>query len=59
MSNCVEKQDIPVMIVFKGMGIESDQEVVQMIGTEEKFLAALAHYVLKSAIEQAFSLRLR
>jgi DNA-directed RNA polymerase III subunit RPC2 len=31
-----------VIIVFKGMGIESDQEIVQMIGTEEKFLAALA-----------------
>jgi DNA-directed RNA polymerase beta subunit len=42
VTNYVEKQDIPVVIVFKGMGIESDQEVVQMIGTEEKFLAALA-----------------
>ena len=31
-----------MIIVFKGMGIESDQEVVQMIGTEDKFLAALA-----------------
>jgi len=31
-----------VIIVFKGMGIESDQEVVQMIGTDDKFLAALA-----------------
>ena len=30
------------MVLFKGMGIESDQEVVQMIGTEENFLSSLA-----------------
>ena len=30
------------MIVFKAMGIESDQEAVQMIGTEDKILAAVA-----------------
>ena len=30
------------MIVFKAMGVESDQEAVQMIGTEDKILAAVA-----------------
>ena len=35
-------QDLPVIVVFKAMGIESDQEAVQMIGTEEKILAAVA-----------------
>jgi len=30
------------MIVFKAMGIESDQEAVQMIGTEDRILAAVA-----------------
>jgi len=35
-------QDLPVVIVFKAMGIESDQEAVQMIGTEEKILAAIS-----------------
>jgi len=30
------------MVVFKAMGIESDQEAVQMIGTEEKVLASVA-----------------
>jgi len=35
-------QDLPIIIVFKAMGIESDQEAVQMIGTEEKILAAIA-----------------
>jgi DNA-directed RNA polymerase III subunit RPC2 len=34
-------QDIPVLVVFKGMGIETDQEVIQMIGTEQIVLAAL------------------
>lgn len=35
-------QDIPIVIVFKGMGIECDQEIVQMVGTEEETLAAMA-----------------
>ena len=35
-------QDLPIIIVFKAMGIESDQEAVQMIGTEERILAAIA-----------------
>ena len=35
-------QELPVIIVFKAMGIEADQEAVQMIGTEEKILAAVA-----------------
>jgi len=38
----VHVQDLPIMIVFKAMGIESDQEAVQMIGTEDKILAAVA-----------------
>ena len=35
-------QDIPVAIVFKAMGVECDQEIVQMVGCEEKTIAALA-----------------
>lgn len=31
-------QDLPVVIVFKAMGIVSDQEIAQMIGTEEEAL---------------------
>lgn len=31
-------QDLPVVIVFKAMGIVSDQEIAQMIGTEEDVL---------------------
>ncbi|KAI5213231.1 Dna-Directed Rna polymerase Iii Subunit Rpc2 [Manis pentadactyla] len=33
-------EDIPIVIIFKAMGVESDQEIVQMIGTEEHVMAA-------------------
>ncbi|KAL4232908.1 DNA-directed RNA polymerase III subunit RPC2 [Mactra antiquata] len=35
-------EDIPVAIVFKAMGFESEQEFVQMIGSEEEVLGAVA-----------------
>ncbi|XP_076078622.1 DNA-directed RNA polymerase III subunit RPC2-like isoform X1 [Mytilus galloprovincialis] len=35
-------EDIPIAIAFKAMGIECDQEIVQMIGSEEEVLAAFA-----------------
>ena len=35
-------QDIPIAILFKAMGFESDQEIVQMIGTEEDILSGIA-----------------
>ena len=35
-------QDVNVVVIFKAMGIESDQEIVQMIGTEEDILNAFA-----------------
>ncbi|PVD29148.1 hypothetical protein C0Q70_11745 [Pomacea canaliculata] len=35
-------EDLPVAIVFKAMGIECDQEIVQMVGGEEDMLAAMA-----------------
>uniref|UniRef100_A0A8C2K2K0 DNA-directed RNA polymerase subunit beta n=1 Tax=Cyprinus carpio TaxID=7962 RepID=A0A8C2K2K0_CYPCA len=33
-------EDAPIAIIFKAMGVESDQEIVQMIGTEEHVMAA-------------------
>ena len=33
-------QDIPVAIIFKAMGIISDQEIVQMIGTDDRTMTA-------------------
>lgn len=31
-----------VFVIHKAMGVESDQEIVQMIGTEEHVMAAFA-----------------
>lgn len=42
MDNGHYVQDLPVAIVFKAMGIECDQEIVQMVGGEEDMLAAMA-----------------
>jgi len=36
--NLLDK-DVSVAIIFKGMGIVSDQEIVQMVGTEDKIMA--------------------
>ncbi len=35
-------QDIPIAVVFKAMGLESDQEIVQMIGTEDHVMSIFA-----------------
>ncbi|KYQ89728.1 RNA polymerase III [Tieghemostelium lacteum] len=35
-------EDIPVVIVLKGMGVETDQEVAQLVGSDELFLNAIA-----------------
>ena len=34
--------DVPVTFIFKAMGIECDQEIVQMIGTEETIMNTFA-----------------
>ncbi|XP_064100061.1 DNA-directed RNA polymerase III subunit RPC2-like [Macrobrachium nipponense] len=34
--------DVPVCIVFKAMGVTSDQEIVQMIGTEDRIMTTFA-----------------
>jgi DNA-directed RNA polymerase beta subunit len=35
-------EDIPVGIVFKAMGFESDYDIVSSVGTEPRFTAAMA-----------------
>uniref|UniRef100_A0A673M2L3 DNA-directed RNA polymerase subunit beta n=1 Tax=Sinocyclocheilus rhinocerous TaxID=307959 RepID=A0A673M2L3_9TELE len=35
-------EDAPIAIIFKAMGVESDQEIVQMIGMEEHVMAVFA-----------------
>ena len=34
-------EDIPVAVVFKALGIEADQELFQLVGTQKKYLEAL------------------
>ncbi|XP_068232795.1 DNA-directed RNA polymerase III subunit RPC2 [Palaemon carinicauda] len=34
--------DVPICIVFKAMGVTSDQEIVQMIGTEDRIMTSFA-----------------
>jgi DNA-directed RNA polymerase III subunit RPC2 len=35
-------EDIPAVVAFKAMGIECDQEIAQLVGSEQQFLNALA-----------------
>ena len=34
--------DIPIVVIFKAMGLESDQEVAHMVGTDPKYLEKLS-----------------
>ncbi|XP_076662248.1 RNA polymerase III subunit RpIII128 [Halictus rubicundus] len=42
MRHNIFQDDIPVTIIFKAMGIVSDQEIMQLIGTEEEFMKKFA-----------------
>jgi DNA-directed RNA polymerase beta subunit len=33
-------QDAPVVVIFKAMGVATDQEIMQMIGSEESVTSA-------------------
>lgn len=35
-------EDIPIVVAFKAMGVECDQEIAQLIGTEPQYLEAIA-----------------
>jgi len=48
-------EDLPIAIMFKAMGIESDQEIVQMVGSEEQVLAAMAPCLEECHKAQIFS----
>lgn len=48
-------QDIPICAVFKAMGIESDQEIVQMIGVEEEVLNYFAATIEEGNMLQIYT----
>jgi DNA-directed RNA polymerase III subunit RPC2 len=35
-------EDIPIIIVIKAMGVETDQEIVQLVGSEAMYANGLA-----------------
>ena len=35
-------EDLPIVIILKAMGVESDQEIVQLVGVEEMYMDAMA-----------------
>lgn len=49
MKQNIFTEDIPICIIFKAMGIESDQEIAQLIGTHPKFLEELSLSLLESS----------
>lgn len=48
-------QEIPVGIIFKAMGIESDQEIVQMVATEDRYVACFVPSLEECARYQIFT----
>lgn len=47
--------DIPVVTVFKGMGVITDQEIVQLVGSEEDVLTAFAPSLEECASLKVFT----
>ncbi|KAI3834885.1 hypothetical protein MKW98_015998 [Papaver atlanticum] len=46
---------VPIMVVMKAMGIESDQEVVQMVGRDPRYAALLLPSIQECATENIFN----
>ena len=50
-------EDMPVVAVFKAMGVIADQEIVQMVGSEEAILSAFAPSIEECANLRVFTQR--
>ena len=48
-------EDIPIAIIFKGLGITSDQEIVQLIGLEEYIMETLTPCIYEAHSHQVFT----
>lgn len=55
MKHNIFTEDIPVCIIFKAMGIESDQEIAQLIGTNPKFLEEMSLSLIESSRQQVLT----
>ncbi|CAM6092659.1 unnamed protein product [Calypogeia fissa] len=47
--------DIPIVVVLKAMGMESDQEIVQMVGRDPKYAGILAPSMQECALLSIYS----
>lgn len=48
-------KDIPIGIIFKGLGIVSDQEIVQLVGLEEEIMEALIPCIYETHSHQVYT----
>jgi DNA-directed RNA polymerase III subunit RPC2 len=48
-------EDIPIAIIFKGLGITSDQEIIQLIGLEEYIMETLTPCIYEAHSHQIFT----
>ncbi|KNC82092.1 DNA-directed RNA polymerase III subunit RPC2 [Sphaeroforma arctica JP610] len=49
------KEEINIAVIIKGMGIESDQEIVQLVGSDHTFIDAFAPTLEECMEHQVFS----
>ena len=49
------KQDISIAVIFKGLGITSDQEIVQLIGLEDFVEEALTPCLYETHFLQVYT----
>ncbi|KAI6649806.1 DNA-directed RNA polymerase III subunit RPC2 [Oopsacas minuta] len=48
-------EDIPVVIILKGMGLSSDQEIIQMVGSSEEIIANMLPSIQEAQEKQMFT----
>eukprot|EP01112_Ceratiomyxa_fruticulosa_P021333 TRINITY_DN7466_c0_g3_i1.p1 TRINITY_DN7466_c0_g3~~TRINITY_DN7466_c0_g3_i1.p1 ORF type:complete len:1131 (-),score=237.49 TRINITY_DN7466_c0_g3_i1:136-3528(-) len=48
-------ENLPIVIVLKAMGLETDQEIVQLIGTTEEFYGAMTGSLEASSTHKVFT----
>ena len=55
MKQNIFTEDIPVCIIFKAMGVESDQEIAQLVGTQNTFLEEMSLSLLEASRLEVFT----
>lgn len=43
------QEDIPIVVVLKGMGLETDQEVIQLVGVEQNYIDGISSSIYESS----------